>query len=261
MGKAMHLAVGAGLLASRIPLLGRLLDGLASPGRVKAVTVPVGASIKAGPAVLPYDAARRLIESAGYILGLDSCMCRDSQGCRDYPHDLGCLFIGEGARKMAKSGMARQVSTAEALGRLERARSLGLVTNLIWLRPELRVMGADPSRTVEMCFCCPCCCIAVKTKNGSKAFVDAITGLAVSRPVNPEACTRCTNCELGCPFKAIKVDLREGPVIDAERCKGCGRCELACKQGVLKILPLDAAKGGGTLPGHAYLEEFFEMVR
>jgi NAD-dependent dihydropyrimidine dehydrogenase PreA subunit len=257
VGKALHLTVGAGLLASRIPLLGRLLDGLASPGRVKAVTVPVGASIKADPAVLPYDAARRLIESAGYILGLDSCMCRDSQGCRDYPHDIGCLFVGEGARGMAKSGMARQVSAAEALERLDRARSLGLVVNLIWLRPELRMMGADVSRTVEVCFCCPCCCIAVRTRNGSKAFVDAIAGLAVSRPANPGACTRCTNCELACPFKAIKVDIREGPVIDAERCKGCGRCELACKQGVLKVSPPDGGDGRGV----AYVEEFLAMVK
>lgn len=263
-GLVGHIAYGAarlGLKLSRLPVAGRLVDRFAARKRLKVVTIPVGTAIKENPAVLPYDAARQLIEAASFIVVTETCLCRDSHHCENYPVDLGCLFLGEGARKMSLHGLVRPISKEAALAHVERARALGLVNNLIWSTVELNALGADPVRTVELCSCCPCCCLAFKTRHASRAFVDGIAGFGLARVLDPEDCTRCTNCEQACPFDAIHVTMHEGPYVDPGRCKGCGRCETVCRPGALKIFPVEPAGRATPLPGTMYLEEFFEMVR
>jgi Pyruvate/2-oxoacid:ferredoxin oxidoreductase delta subunit len=281
-GRIVYGAARLGLGLSRIPLAGALVDRVAAKKRFKVltiptgivtipagivtiptgiVTIPVGAAIKGRPAVLPFDAARQLVEAASCIVVTDTCLCRESHRCEDYPVGLGCLFLGQGARQMSLHGRAHPISRDAALAHLERARSLGLVNNLIWSTAELRALGAEPSRTVELCSCCPCCCLAFRTRNASRAFVDGIAGFGVAKAVAPEDCTRCTNCARACPFGAIQVDMHAGPRIDASRCKGCGRCEIACKPRVLKIFPVEPAGRATPVPGTMYFEEFLTMVR
>jgi Pyruvate/2-oxoacid:ferredoxin oxidoreductase delta subunit len=226
------------------------------------VTIPVGAAIKSNPAVLPMDAARRLVDSASYIAVTDVCFCRESHSCRDYPVGLGCLFLGKGAKKIGLRGRVHSITKDNALAHLERARTLGLITNVIWSTTEFHAIGADPRSTVELCSCCPCCCLAFKTRKASRAFIDGIAGFGISKVVTPiEECTRCTNCVHVCPFAAITVDIHSGPYIDPGRCKGCGRCETICKPGVLKIFPVEPAARATPLPGTMYLEEFLDMVK
>lgn len=128
-------------------------------------------------------------------------MCRESHDCKDYPVDLGCLFLGEGARTLHYKG-ARELTKDEALDRLERAKRRGLVNNIIWSRGELKLLGADEKRTIELCSCCPCCCLMFKTRDASKAFTDGFKGFGVCKVVDADECTHCTNCEQACPFKA-----------------------------------------------------------
>lgn len=271
-GAIAYRAVSLGLKLSRLPLVGPLIDRLAARKRLRVVTVPadpvartvtipVGAAVKSSPAVLPFDAAKRLIEASSYIAATSVCMCREAHDCRDYPVGLGCLFLGPGARGMSLRGRVHPISKERAIAHVERARALGLVTNLIWSTAELHALGADPASTVELCSCCPCCCLAFKTRKASRAFVDGIAGFGVSKVVAAEECARCTNCERACPFGAIRVDTHDGPRVDPERCKGCGRCELACRQHVLKIFPIEPAERATPLPGTMYLEEFLAMVR
>jgi Pyruvate/2-oxoacid:ferredoxin oxidoreductase delta subunit len=260
-GAIAYRAVSLGLKLSRLPLAGAIIDRVAAKKRLKVVTIPVGAALKSNPAVLPFDAARRLIDASSYIAVTDVCMCREAHNCEDYPIGLGCLFLGNGARKMSLHGRVRPISKEDALAHLERGRSLGLITNVIWSRAELHALGADPASTVELCSCCPCCCLAFKTKGASRAFIDGIAGFGIAKVLDPEDCTRCTNCEHVCPFGAIHVTMHEGPYIDRDRCKGCGRCETACKPRVLKIFPVEPAEQATPLPGTMYLEEFLAMVR
>ncbi|CAJ37150.1 4Fe-4S binding protein [Methanocella arvoryzae] len=260
-GKLMYSLAAVGLRLSRVPVIGKFFDIVASRHRLKVVTVPVEAKFSRNPAVLHIDAAKALVEASSYIVRTD-CMCRESQQCTEYPIDIGCLFLGEGARKMGRHNKVRPVTREEALAHLERAREAGLITNVIWSSLELAAMGADPAHTVELCSCCPCCCLAFKTRNASVAFLDGIAGFGVSRITSVDDCTRCTNCVGVCPFKAIRLDdIVEGPVIDERRCKGCGRCEVVCRPGVIKIVPFEPAKSATPLPGTMYLEEFLQKVR
>lgn len=273
IGALTYRAVSMVLKLSRLPLVGPLIDRFAVRKRLRVVTIPatvpagvvtipVGAAIKSNPAVVPFDAARRLVDSASYIAVTDVCFCRESHSCRDYPVGLGCLFLGQGARKIGLHGRVHPITKEDAVAHLERARTLGLITNVIWSTTEFHAIGADPRSTVELCSCCPCCCLAFKTRKASRAFIDGIAGFGISRVVKPvEDCTRCTNCVHVCPFGAITVDIHRGPYIDPGLCKGCGRCETICRPGVLKIFPVESAARATPLPGTMYLEEFLDMVK
>jgi Pyruvate/2-oxoacid:ferredoxin oxidoreductase delta subunit len=262
MGKMAYFLAALGLRLSGVPVVGGIFGMLASRRRLKVVTVPVEAKFNRSPAVLHIDAAKQLVEASSFIVRTETCMCRESKHCEDYPIDLGCLFLGEGARKMSLHGRIHTVTKDEALDHIERARRAGLITNVIWSSPELIALGADPSHTVELCSCCPCCCLAFKTRNASVAFLDGIAGFAVSRVTNVDDCTRCSNCVAVCPFKAIRLDdIVEGPVIDERRCKGCGRCEVVCRPGTIKIVPFEPEKSATPLPGTMYLAEFLEKVQ
>ena len=103
-GAIAYRAVGLGLKLSRLPLVGAIIDRVAAKKRLKVVTIPVGAALKSNPAVLPFDAAKRLIEASSYIAVTDTCLCRESHRCEDYPVSLGCLFLGQGARTMSLHG-------------------------------------------------------------------------------------------------------------------------------------------------------------
>jgi len=245
-----------------LPLVGRLADLAASGHKLKVMTVPVGAKLDRSPAmVLHLDAAKQLIEASSHIVRTDTCVCRDSHNCPDYPIDLGCLFLGQGARKMSLHGRVRPITKEEAFAHLERAQKLGLVNNVIWSSVELAALGVDPTHSVELCSCCPCCCLAFKTRHASPAFLNGIAGFGVAHIDNPDDCRRCTNCEKACPFHAIRIDTHDGPTIDGRRCKGCGLCVASCHHGVLKIEPFKPARDATPLPGTAYLEDFLEKVR
>jgi Pyruvate/2-oxoacid:ferredoxin oxidoreductase delta subunit len=236
-GAAYHTAVFF-LELSRIPVIGRPFEALGAGARLKVVTIPVGLTIQGTSAILPFDSVARLVEAASYVAIADTCLCRQAHQCKDYPAAPGCIYLGEGARSIRYK--ARQATRQEALGWLKEARSMGLVTNVIWSSVEFKAIGADVNRTIEVCSCCPCCCLMFKARDASKAYMDNILGFGVCRVTDADACARCTNCERACPFKAIHVDLHEGPSIDETRCKGCGRCEAVCRAKVLKVFP----KGG-----------------
>ncbi|MDI6896809.1 4Fe-4S binding protein [Methanocella conradii] len=254
---------------SNVPVIKKPIERIASRKRYKVITIPVDIPVHGNSAVLHFDAAKKLIEASSHITVIRACVCREGKDCKAYPKDLGCLFLGQGARSMSLMGRAREIGKEEALEHLQKARSLGLVNNVIWSSVELRLLGADARHTVELCACCPCCCLAFKTRDASRAFIDGIAGFGLAKVMDSEGCTRCMTCERSCPFKAIHVDARAGPVIDAGRCKGCGRCETLCNNKVIKVLPLEStmangvreANAGSPVSGEAYFEQFLSMVK
>jgi Pyruvate/2-oxoacid:ferredoxin oxidoreductase delta subunit len=263
-GAAYYMAVSF-LGLSRIPVIGRPFEALGTAARLKVVTVPVGRMVQGTSAILPYDSVARLVETASYVAIADTCLCRQAHQCKDYPLAPGCIYLGEGARTIRYK--MRPATRQEALGWLKEARSMGLVTNVIWSSVELDALGADASRTVEVCSCCPCCCLLFKTRDASKAYMENILGFGVCKVTDADACARCTNCERACPFKAIRVDAHDGPSIDEARCKGCGRCEAVCRAKVLKVFPKEPGNGLVNSREHStpyaddMMERFLAMVR
>ena len=250
---------------SRLPFVGRLFEAPGAAGRFTVVTVPVNTKLQDTSAILPFDMIRQLVDSAAYVAIADTCLCREAHHCKDYPVSPGCVYLGEGARTIKYR--TKEATKQEAIEWLERARSLGLVTNLVWSSVEFRAIGADAAHTLEICSCCPCCCLMFKTRNASKAYMENILGFGVCKVVDADGCTHCTNCEQACPFKAIRVDIHDGPIIDESRCKGCGRCESVCRAKVLKVFPAEPdgdfsnSCERSTANAEEYFERFLAMVR
>lgn len=225
-------------------------------------TIAVDARIRRAPLVVAPETASALIRDASYVALAFRCPCRDERKCTDYPADFGCLYLGEGARGIVTKGNAREIDRAAALEHIRHAREMGLVHMILWTSAELRALGADANHALELCSCCPCCCISRRTGDGMKAYIDGITGMGIAR-VEGE-CSACGDCWAVCPFKAITVT-DDGPEINADRCKGCGRCFLACSQDALKVYPLEMIPsyedGWHMVPSALYLEEILRTVK
>jgi len=225
-------------------------------------TITIDARIRSTPIVLAPDIACALIGDASYVALASRCQCREERKCASYPAGFGCLYLGEGARDIVAKGNAREIDRARALEHIGRAREMGLVHMILWTSAELRALGTGANHALELCSCCPCCCISRRTGDGMKAYVDSITGLGIARV--EDECSACGDCEAVCPFKAITVT-DDGPEINADRCKGCGRCVTACGQSALKVYPLEIVSlyedGWHMVPSMQYLAEILKTVR
>lgn len=191
--------------------------------------------------VIPMDMLKASLKDASYIGGMDTCLCRESNGCSDFPHDLGCLFLGEAGRTVTKHGLGRELTYEEACQRVDRAAQLGLVAQGVWIEVEQLLWGIrndQMDKMLEVCFCCPCCCIAMRL-SGQLQPEDRVRFHPAGWTMVPDR-TKCVGCgacakEGICPMEAIAMGEDGKVTIDQELCTGCGECAKRCKFDVLKI--------------------------
>lgn len=230
--------------------------------RAERKTIGVNVRIRSTPVVLTPDLAQELIDGAAYISLARGCPCREERKCQDFPVDFGCLYLGEGARGIVAKGNALQIGRQEAREHIRRAGDLGLVHMVLWTSEELRSLGADAKKALELCSCCPCCCLNRRTGDGMKAYIDGITGMGIARAEGE--CNACGECEGACIFKAITI-AEDGPEINPDRCKGCGRCVKACRQGVLNVYSLEEvpsfSEGWDMIPASAFVDEISRTIK
>jgi ferredoxin len=164
---------------------------------------------------------------------MDSCICRASASCQDYPTDLGCLFLGEAALGINPE-LGRRVTKAEASQHVARCREAGLIHLVGRNKLDTVWLGTGPGhRLLTICNCCPCCCIwrilpHVKQEIGAK--VTKMPGVEVTVT---EQCVGCGTCLDTCFVDAIQL-VGDRAMITNE-CRGCGRCVEVCPQGAIDI--------------------------
>lgn len=151
--------------------------------------------------------------------------------------------------------MARQVSVDEALAHVERARQAGLSAAVYFVEVEEYVWGfkdADMPDFLEVCFCCPCCCSAVRfeAKAGGETKRILHQGIGWSAVVDQERCVGCGTCVAACPHD--RMELEAGKARSSWMCAGCGQCVLACPNGAVTV-----RQTGRT---EARLEDYFEKL-
>lgn len=226
--------------ATRLPVLGRLVDRWLFEGDhliylPQDRLIPIDETIEApGEMVLPSQVVEHFIEQAGTHWIMDRCLCRDGNQCKDYPIDLGCLFLGEAVLGI-NPGLGRRVTMDEALAHVRRCREVGLVHLIGRNKLDTVWLGVGPGeQLLTICNCCPCCCLwgmlpYLAPEIGAK--VTRMPGVTVAVKGD---CIGCGTCTQGVCFANAIHLVGDRAVID-EACRGCGRCVEVCPQGAIEL--------------------------
>ena len=190
--------------------------------------------------VLPVTLVEKAIRESTYRAIMHKCICRDGGArCKDYPVDFGCIFIGEGSRVTEERGISRSVTVEEALDHVRKGAEYGLVCQCIWVEAEEFVWGVDSDKLhhfLEICFCCPCCCVALKNyRKVDRDIQDRFRSVGwKARAV--QRCSGCGLCASGCPKQAIRI--QQDTVLISEDCIGCGLCAARCPENAVDIVQI-----------------------
>lgn len=185
---------------------------------------------------LPTDIIKEVIKRCEDIVIMDSCLCRTSNNCEDYPQDIGCIFLGPTTKKIPRT-ICHEATVDEALAQVDEADNAGLSHIIGRNKIDSVWMNVRPGEgLLTICHCCPCCCLWKVYPNLHKDISDKLEkleGINVTYDSNKcKSCMKCLNDV--CMFKAIEE--KDGKIIiDSNNCKGCGLCVNTCKFGALTI--------------------------
>ena len=229
---------------SRLPVLGRLIEYILFEGDhiiylPKNNSLDINESVKSTDnLVLPTQIIEHFIRISKFRWKMDQCLCRDSNHCKDYPVDLGCLFLGDAAMGI-NPRFGRSVSVEEALNHLNKCQEAGLVHLIGRNKLDTVWLNIGPGKKLlTICHCCPCCCLwkvlpVITEKISSK--VQRIPGVSVRVTDKCKACGTCTDGV--CFVDAIKLGKESAAISDS--CRGCGRCVTVCPNKAIEITIAD----------------------
>lgn len=232
---------------SRLPVLGAIMDRMLFEGddlvylpKDRVIQIKIDQQIEPPiNTVLPSQIVHSFIDQAGVHWVMDFCICRESNKCSDYPRELGCLFMGEAAKKIDPR-LGRLVTREEAHDHVRRAREAGLV-HLIG-RNKLDAVWLDTGpgeRLLTVCNCCPCCCLWRMLSNLDRVIGSKVTKMeGVEVRVTPD-CVGCGACQQVCFVDAIWM--KDGKARIGDECRGRGRCVEACPNQAINITVPDLA--------------------
>jgi len=185
--------------------------------------------------VVPSMVVEHFINEAKQIFLMNECICRSAEGCQDYDHDIGCIFLGEAVLDI-NPRLGRLVDKETALAHVKRAREAGLVHLIGRDKIDSVWMGATPStRLMTICNCCPCCCLFRFLSNLAPKLQKKIERMPFVRVEVTEDCIGCGACtEEICFIDAIH--LVNGKAVISEDCRGCGICAEHCPEGAIRVV-------------------------
>ena len=223
-------------------VIGRLVDYLLFDGDdililPKDKVIPINATVDQPKALMaPSQVVEHFIRQANTRWLMDFCICRDSTQCKDYPIDLGCLFLGEAAKKINPK-FGRPVTVEEALDHARRCREAGLVHLIGRNKLDMVWLNAGPAdKLLTICNCCPCCCLWKVLPDISPEIGDKVSrmpGITLRVTDNCVGCGTCTKDV--CFVHAIYLEGKRA-IINEASCRGCGRCVNVCPNHAIEVL-------------------------
>jgi UDP-glucose 4-epimerase len=223
------------LKSLNVPLLGSALKHMMDQKGTVFTYIPVNAALEVSSSVaLPITIAEHFIHEASHRVILDYCPCRRAMDCGKYDVNLGCLFMGEGAREIHTPEVGRSAGIVEATGHLHRAVAAGLVPVVGKVKFDAAYLGVKTHhRLMTICFCCSCCCLARGLHYAPRDVRNVMVKLEGVEVKTTGECTGCGACVDVCIFNQRTIV--DGRAVTGEECKGCGRCANACPNGAIEI--------------------------
>lgn len=222
-----------------------------SAGTIYNLNVDV--SDKGESVVVPMDLVKDMLRKAKYIASTNACICRDANSCQHFPKEVCCLFMSNSGRTIVEHQVGYEISLEDALARVDKAAELGLVGQALFVEVEQFIWGFSNETMgnfIEMCFCCPCCCVAFNlSKNASRMVKRRFHPSGWTSLIDTEACTGCEACIKPCPQAAITLNAEARAVVNQEYCVGCGICKTHCS--------VDAIRIAQTRPMLGSVQEYF----
>ena len=221
--------------------------------RVHSVNIPI--DVKKNLVSPPVELIKDAIRASSYRVIMNNCICRVMGECKDYPQELGCMFLGEGAKACVEHGTGHLATVEECLEHVDKATACGLAAGAYWVEFEQFAWGwqdADFPDFIAFCFCCPCCCNSLKFEQGAAGELQHILHQSIGWHCEPvqEKCTGCGVCVEECPRKFIS--LKDGKISIDESCAGCGHCVLSCGAEALHVVQYAETK--------AHLIDYFDKL-
>jgi ferredoxin len=223
---------------TRIPLIGSLVDHLLFRGD-EIYVLPRDQTIQINEpldqpqsTIIPSRVVEHYINKANHHWIMDFCICRDGDDCQDYPHELGCLFLGKPVLQI-NSKLGRLVTKEEALEHARRCREAGLVHTIGSNRLDSVWLGVTPTEEMmTICNCCPCCCLWGLVTELTPRIGNKVTRMPGVNVFVSDTCTGCGNCQDEICF-AEAIQLNNGKAEIGPECRGCGRCVENCPEGAI----------------------------
>lgn len=231
-------------LSTRIPIIGDIIEKIAFEGDTlyclpKDQVIQLNESLLENQEIiLPSQVVEYFVEKANHRWLMNFCICRDSNHCKDYPQDLGCLFLGEATTKINPK-LGRHVTKEEAMQHLQKCREVGLVHFIGKVKGDSLWLGAKPEgKLLTICNCCPCCCISGMIKDIAPQIASGYLKMPGVEVKVSDRCVGCGNCAKICFIEAIRV-INKRAVINEDMCRGCGRCVEKCSKKAIVITITD----------------------
>jgi len=184
--------------------------------------------------VLPSQVVEYFIEQANYHWIMNACICRDAMKCKDYPVDLGCLFLGKAALGINPQ-LGRRVTKEQALEHVRRCRELGLVHLVGRNKLDTVWLGVGPgSKLLTVCNCCPRCCLWRALPHMAPQIGAKIARMPGVTVTVTDQCTGCGICTEGVCF-VDAIHLVNDRAVIGEACRGCSRCVSVCPVEAIEI--------------------------
>jgi len=230
----------------KIPLLTKVVDKLFFEGddilvlprdtSIKTEEIEINADVEVPEnTVLPSTFLKEMIRKSRYHFLMDSCICRVSNDCKDYPHEPGCLFLGRGTKKIS-TNLGRSITEQEALEYVDKCQEAGLVNIIGRNKIDSVWLNTGPKEELlSICGCCPCCCLWKMTPELPEELARSISPMVgVELKFKKELCSGCGKCADICFLGLIEVSDGKAK-INMENCRCCGRCAEICTKDALTI--------------------------
>jgi ferredoxin len=243
-------SVGWGFRLSRVYAL-RNMHPWTSLKKTNIRWLPVNQDIELpASAPMPRDLLDRFIDEASHRVVYRDCVCRQGNGCKDYPVGIGCLQMGDSAMDAPKA-LVREVSPSEAKEYVSNAIAQGLVPVVGKVRIDNFIFGIkDRARLLTVCFCCECCCITRFNRYAPADYLDdlfpRLDGIGIEVT---DDCTGCGTCVEHCYIRAIS--LVDGRAAIGDSCRACGRCATFCPNDAVKV----------SIDDPEFIEKAYETIR